>query len=152
MSDAEPLDLAEFVAETLPQLVDAEAAEGWGGGSTSPPRPGTSLLAEDSPLTTFLNAPAEPPEGTGRSERREFLAERDAAELAAREAAQDALDDHAEWIKAIDRRRAADAFDALITSHREGGNAREANGLPAKGTGTRVTAEGPDQPAARGWW
>jgi hypothetical protein len=116
-SDSE-FDLTAWVADTMPALLEAEAAEGWtvGGTEVHPaPQPVTRLAADGSPLQAFLRADTAPPEGASREERGAFHEAREASERAAREAVLDAADDHAGWIRAQGQRRALDALDGALS-------------------------------------
>lgn len=146
VNPSDDLDLTAFVADTLPAMVEVEAAENWQGRSARPvPRPATSLMADDGPLTTFLRIPPDPPEGAGRSERTAFWEQRNAAEQAAREAVADAMTDHTGMVRARESMAAAAALDNLMAAAAQ----RAKDDEEGK---DRVPIKGPDQPADLGRW
>lgn len=136
-------DLAAWVTDETPALLEAEAAEEWGRARARTPV--TELLAEGGLVAAFLASPGEPPEGLGRSERREYLDQRDAAEAEAREAAMDAAREHAHLTRMLRYRAAGDARDAFFA--RAGKAAKEAEEGPRA-----PTVKGPDQPTDVGRW
>lgn len=142
-----PLDLSAWASETMPGLVDAEAAEDWCSAiaagshpSNAPERPVAGLLSETSPLSVFLRAPDVPPEGLGRAERKAFFDDWRAAQAAAVEAVEDATEHHAQLVEWNKQRQSARHIDSLI------------HGVQEKSEGPEVPVRGRDLPAPVGLW
>jgi hypothetical protein len=144
--NATPFDLSAWMADTMPALLDAEAADDWFPREARRHTPVSDLMAEDSPLSAFLSSPDTPPDGTTRAERKEWHDARRAALAAAVEAVQDAEEDHAHLVDVRASRAAMDAFEGLQA------RAAKAKRDAEEGKGSGVPVRGPEQPATGGRW
>jgi hypothetical protein len=150
--EPEDFDLNAFVADTLPDLVDAEAADDWAGLSVMRRpggdhyRPATDLMADDSPLQQWLHGEDLPPDGLSRTDRHAFHDARRDAQRAAREAAMDAEELHHRIVDIAAKQRAGDIAIARMTA--AGRAALEKKKAEAEGT-TWVPVRGPETDLGR---